>query len=102
MGNAANDPIPSRQELVDEVRKWKRVVHATNRAVEDLHAKLDEAAKRNAQLERQLSAANQNLDQQKKIVADHLAQSREETGALIDEIRELKKMLREAGVVDRR
>ena len=85
----------------EKLSRITRVLEATNAAVKDLHAKLDAAAERNAVLELQLAASEQNLQQQKRIVADHLAQTKNESEGLVLEIQRLKKLLREAGIVDK-
>jgi hypothetical protein len=89
----------AQQPTLEERYQHLKLVHlATNRAVEELHRQLDVATERTVVLERQLTACQQNLDQQKQIVIDHLLQSRQGESDLVLEIERLKKLLSEAGI----
>jgi hypothetical protein len=89
----------AQQPTLEERYQHLKLVHlATNQAVEELHRQLDVATERTVVLERQLTACQQNLDQQKQIVIDHLLQSRQGESDLVLEIERLKKLLSEAGI----
>jgi len=84
----------SHRELQDKYTKLRIIHDATNKAVESLTERNSVLEERCVFLEHQLDNANQNVSQQKMIVARHLADSAEKERGLVDEIIELKKRLK--------